>query len=277
MDYKWVYSLWTEPSGDIRTKALNWVSPKAHLYSWVLSVMKAKEFTEELELVTDDLGVEILINDLELPFTSVKNILNGYSEYKDFWAFGKIKAYEIQDKPFIHMDADAFLWNGIPDKIKNKEVFAQNIEDKEWFKDAYKSQINHLESKNSFNKTDSWGEVEYAYCTGLFGGTDIDFINKYAKEAISFLDRNKEVFKDIDNKGCYCVIFEQYLLACAAKKENKNVYCLEKDLNKDNLALHRYTHIWGEKKNKDIEKILGDIVKRDYPKQYKIIANYGRS
>lgn len=273
MDYKIVYSLWTAPSGDITKHATNWISSKAHLYSWVLSVNKMKEFHKEIELVTDDLGKKILVDTLELPFTSVKVELNNIEEYKDFWALGKIIAYSLQDKPFLHMDADAFFWKGIPKVLNNKEIFAQNIEDDNWFREAYLPAINHLNNQKDFKKPSTWGLTNYAACCGIFGGTDIKTIKKYSKEAFNFIKNNKKVFKNITDKGSYCIIFEQYLLATVCKNLNKDIYYLEKYLDKEKLSKHNYTHIWGEKKSNYTENILGNIVKRDYPKQYEIINN----
>lgn len=274
MDYKCVYSLWTAPSGDIRNKALNWVSPKAHLYSWVLSVNTSAKHFKEVELVTDELGKKILIDELKLPFTSVKVVLDEYIEYKDFWAFGKIIAYMIQDKPFIHLDADAFLWKGLPEKLKGADVFTQNIEDEDWFKSAYLGEIKHIENKKNFYKVESWGMANYANCCGIFGGSNISLIKAYTKEVLNFIKQNKKAFKDITNKGSYCIVFEQYILACVCEILNVEMTYLERNIDKEALAKHSYTHIWGEKKDITLEKTLENIIKKEFNSQYKKIK-YG--
>ncbi len=263
---KIVYSLWTKPSGNILENAVNWYSPKAQLLCLALSVSKSKEHFKEVELVTDSEGWEI-IKKLDLPFTSVRTILDDIPEDKyGFWALGKIYAYKAQDKPFVHLDNDAILWDGLPDWAQKSDVFVQNTEDAGWFTDVYMPEVNHANKILKYFPP-NWNITKEAFCTGIFGGCDIGFIQDYCNEAIKFLNdsRNEKGWKSVSNKGSYCIVFEQYILACMADVHKKNVTFFDKHLNKQNLEKLGYTHIWGAKKEQAIEKILEESLKKTYP------------
>jgi hypothetical protein len=263
---KIVYSLWTKPSGNILQKAVNWYSPKAQLLCLALSVYKSAENFKKVELITDSEGWKI-IKQLKLPFTSVKTILDDIpTEDYGFWALGKIYAYKEQDKPFIHLDNDAILWQKLPDWVLNSELFVQNTEDEGWFDSAYMPEINHANKVLNYFPP-NWGNVKEAYCTGIFGGTDIEFIQDYCNEALKFIydKRNKRGWDSIANKGSYCIIFEQYLLACMVYAHNKPVTFFDRNLDKKKLAELGYTHLWGAKKEKSIENLLLNSLNKNYP------------
>ena len=264
---KIVYSLWTKPSGgNILKKATNWYSPKAQIYCLTLSVMKAAEFFEEVELVTDTEGYNI-IKKLKLPFTNIEICLDVIDEkYYDFWSLGKIYAYQKQTKPFIHLDNDAILWKELPHWVNNASVFVQNVEDNNWFRDAYVNEINHSNKVLKYFP-ENWDIIKKAYCTGIFGGTDIDFIQMYCDKALKFLydKRNESGWSSIKNKGSYCIIFEQYILACLTEYYNIPVTCFDTYLDTEKLASYGYTHLWGYKKSDQCEKKLRHSLKKNYP------------
>lgn len=263
---KIVYSLWTKPSGNILENAVNWYSPKSQLLCLALTVLKSKEFFKEIELVTDSEGWKI-IKKLNLPFTSVKTILDDIpKEQHGFWALGKIYAYKAQKKPFVHLDNDAILWKGLPEWALNSEVFVQNTEDAGWFTDVYMPEVNRANKILKYFPP-NWNITKEAFCTGIFGGCDIDFIHEYCDEALRFINdkKNKSGWESITNKASYCIIFEQYILACIAQNKKANVTFFDKHLIKENLENLGYTHIWGAKKEAGIEKILEDSLKKHYP------------
>ena len=263
---KIVYSLWTKPSGNILENAVNWHSPKAQLLCLALSVLKSKTFFTEVELVTDSEGWEV-IKRLNLPFTSVKTILDDIDEeHYGFWALGKIYSYQAQDKPFVHLDNDAILWKGLPEWALEAPLFVQNVEDREWFRKAYQPEINQANKVLEYFP-EHWNVTKEAFCAGIFGGTDIAFIRMYCEEALRFINHkgNRKGWKQIKNKGSYCIIFEQYILACLAEHYQKDTIFFDKFLNKRRLQALGYTHIWGAKKDPGIEGVLMKCLQKEYP------------
>ena len=132
---------------------------------------------------------------MNLPFTSVKTILDDIpKEQHGFWALGKIYAYKAQKKPFVHLDNDAILWKGLPEWALNSEVFVQNTEDAGWFTDVYMPEVNHANKILKYFPP-NWNITKEAFCTGIFGGCDIDFIHEYCDEALRFINDKKNPFK----------------------------------------------------------------------------------
>ncbi len=79
-------------------------------------------------LVTDEAGARVLVDALELPFTEVSTALNDLQADPDWWALGKLEAYRRQADPFVHIDADVFLWTPLNPALSAAPVFAQNPE-----------------------------------------------------------------------------------------------------------------------------------------------------
>lgn len=271
---KAVYSLWTKPSGDILSNATNWYSPKSQLACLALSVLTSKTFFSKIELVTDSEGWEV-IKQLSLPFTSVKTILDEIPEHeKGFWSLGKIYAYQAQNEPFVHIDNDAILWKGLPKWAKQAQLFVQNTEDNNWFENAYRSEINHATKVLSYFPK-NWEVVNEAYCAGIFGGTDLEFIKQYCNEALKFLRHkaNEKAWSNIKNKGSYCIVFEQYILACLAEYYNVKTIFFDQFLDKRRLKDLGYTHIWGAKKDKNLETVLLNHLSNNYPETLQNVQN----
>jgi hypothetical protein len=105
-----VWSFWTKPFLAHRTKI--WRSPEHHFQSWVLSFLTAQLHYPETALYTDDLGAELLVDRLGLPFNYVSTALNDLADVDEgWWAAGKLLAYSRQTAPFVHIDSDAYLWS----------------------------------------------------------------------------------------------------------------------------------------------------------------------
>lgn len=265
---KAVFSYWGT-SGNMLKSATNWGSPKFHLYSCVLATHKAKEWFSEVELVTDSESAKIF-EKLELPITSMNTCLDELSGFsKELWALGKIKAYEIQQKPFVHIDSDAILYLDLPIQFKKAGIFAQNKEDAGWFDHSYRGQYNHL-TKNG-KLPESWGSCEYAVCMGIYGVNDMEYNRQYTKEAFDLVINNHDLIVETGCAGLYCVVFEQYMASAVAERMGKEITYMSDPYDANYLERLGYIHIWGEKKNPKWMANAEKIVKREYPKHYELV------
>ena len=105
---KIIQSFWTGDR-DALHSSYGWLTPMDHYLSWILSCNQLRKQYDQVCLVTDQQGYEILVEGLSLPYTEVKiclDTLNGYNP--NLWALAKIKAYSIQKEPFVHVDGDVF-------------------------------------------------------------------------------------------------------------------------------------------------------------------------
>ena len=91
-----------------------------------LSCLLAKTYYGRVEFVTDELGYD-LSSILKLPFTKT-DVLSFKHVDDKFWAYGKLKAYELQEEPFLHIDNDVFLFRRFPKIIHQAPVVAEMLE-----------------------------------------------------------------------------------------------------------------------------------------------------
>ena len=116
-----VQSYWSKAYQN--TPNSGWAFRESHYMSWALSCLQLKQFYDEIELVTDSEGADLLINKLHLPYTSCLTILDKLkNENPAIWALGKIAAYEVQQEPFIHVDGDIYIWKPFPKRIEEAGI-----------------------------------------------------------------------------------------------------------------------------------------------------------
>ncbi len=92
-------------------------------------MLSINRFYKNMEWVADEVDTEILIDKLDLPYTSVKFLPNKFNDFNvGLWAFPKIYAYGIQNEPFIHVDNDVFISEKLSSEIEGAELIVQNRE-----------------------------------------------------------------------------------------------------------------------------------------------------
>lgn len=292
---KIVQSYWSKPS--LKKENLNfsdrnkggWVDKKYNYMSWALSCLQFKKYYKEVELVTDALGYDLLINKLELPYTSVKVVLDDLNNYdSDLWALGKIYAYSIQEAPFIHADGDIFIYEKFGEKFEKSELIAQNIENGFNY---YENVFKNIEDKFVYipkvlKESQNLNHKIVAVNAGLLGGTNVNFIKSYTKEAFRFVDNNLDSLEKI-NVGMFNTIYEQFLFHALAEKKEIGIDYYLQEVNHafDELAEFtglpgktHYIHTVGSyKRFKYVGEALADRLLLDYPDYYYKILNLLRT
>ncbi|MFV8347174.1 DUF6734 family protein [Flavobacterium sp. ZB4P13] len=292
---KIIQSLWVKPS--LKKENINvsdrnrggWVDKKYNYMSWALSCLQFNKYYNKVELVTDSLGYDLLINKLELPYTNVDvslDLLNDY--HPDLWALGKIYAYSIQKEPFIHADGDIFVYKKFEDSFENNPLICQNIEKGfDYYNDVFKLIEENfdyipdclIESKIKNNQI-------IAVNAGLLGGSDLDFFKEYTDEVFRFVDRNVANLDKIDI-GMFNTVFEQFLFKAIAEKKKVDISCYLENVNHafDGLAdftslpeKGKYIHTVGfYKRIEYIGDLLAHRLLTDYPDYYYKIINLIRT
>lgn len=113
-----IWSFWSKPYW--RQRRSGWASELHHWLAWILSVETARQHYPDTWLYTDDAGAEILVGQLGLPFVHVSTALNALASCDpDWWALGKVYTYSLQTAPFVHIDADVFLWKLLPERLSH--------------------------------------------------------------------------------------------------------------------------------------------------------------
>jgi hypothetical protein len=228
---KIVQSLWSKPgkkNGQVSIPDRNscgWADRKYNYFSWVLSCLQFKKFYDEVELVTDKEGYDLLINKMELPYTSVKVVLDDLNHYHgDLWALGKIYTYSIQDKPFIHADGDVLIWQKFSNELEQSPLLCQSKEEGIHFNRTYStiflSMMQHFNFYPSvLDRSIAKNNGIRAVNAGIIGGCNLDFYKEYTTQAFEFVNRNIDRLSKVDISVSN-IVFEQFLF-CALAEENK--------------------------------------------------------
>jgi hypothetical protein len=139
--------------------------------------------------------------------------LNDY--HPELWALGKIYAYSIQEKPFIHVDSDVYIWKKFDDDLENASLLCQSKEEGDPYSGVYSriffNLVKHVNYyprilERSIDRNEGFRAIN----AGILGGHNIDFYKKYTKEAFEFVNRNIDKLDKID-VGSFNIIFEQFL------------------------------------------------------------------
>lgn len=279
-----IHSFWSKPalsSDGIDTDNRNnggWLHSKAHYQSWVLSCLNAKRYHGQIDLVTDRLGKEILITRLKLPYNKVSVDLDSLSSYpSNFWSLGKIFTYALQDRPFVHIDGDVFLWRSLS-QYKNCELLAQHIE----HNPAYCLVIlNEIKGVAPLPAILSNLNLSRFTCSnaGVIGGAHPTFFKELMAISFDYVHKNQARLLRLPNPSAVNVVIEQMQFHQLAAYRNLYVRYLfgndeptNEDLSQFLLApsISTFVHPLGSnaKKDQTIVSSLDMTLRYQYPKYY---------
>lgn len=214
-----VWSFWNRPF--VARTGRSWHSPVHHLLAWGLSLSCARQHYPDTMLVTDSAGKKLLVDSLGLEFAEVSTELDRLRDADPgWWALGKLIAYSIQDRPFIHIDTDVFLWKPLPPKAAEAPVLAQCPEYFHRNADRGMREISQafaacgtplpVEWEWAISREDTWVREENC---GVVGGCRADFLRHYAQTAADLIlnPANAAAWQSVEHKSNMAV--EQFFLA----------------------------------------------------------------
>jgi hypothetical protein len=218
-----VWSFWSKPF--LAQTGWGWYEPLHHLLAWGLSHHLARRHYAETVLVTDDYGQRLLVDRLGLRFTHVSTELERLRRVDaDWWVLGKLVAYRMQDKPFVHLDNDVFLWRPLPAHLIEADVFSQCPEDHA-FQGWHGQEIEDAFARHGVDLPVEWewsrSQSSTRYReenTGIFGGTRTDFVRHYASVAVDLVlnPAHATIWAQMPTRRPFNWIVEQFLCtACA--------------------------------------------------------------
>lgn len=277
---KAVHTFYSKPYIE-NTDSFNGFGSRDGLFSSaVLSLAMLKKHFEKTELVTDDIGKHLLVDILKLPYDSVRtDIQEIYGKYDArHWVVGKLKAYQVQEEPFLHADLDVFMFKPLPEHLLRSRIFTQNAES---FMLNDDSLFNYSYALKSITEAgiympQSWkwniiqGDFQEACNVGIYGCRDMNLNRLYAQEAFSFLDapENTEFLKtNEENANKFCTTIEQYALQALCRYHGITMeYLFESPECEWSKFNEFYTHlIYKEKKSTSNMARLAEIIAMDFP------------
>lgn len=284
------WSFWSAPHR--AGTGIGWASELAHLLGWTLSVHTARRHFARTALVTDREGARLLVDELGLPFDEVSTDLDELADVDPvWWTLGKLTAYRHMSAlgdPFVHLDADVFLWQPLRPEVLAADVLAQNPEHAPVADpgSCYQPTMVH----HALVLNDGWLPEEFlwylgtkgeeALCCGVVGGRDVDLLGRYAESALRMVrdPANETAWSVLPNRVEHNLVVEQYLLsACiaAAHRDGRRVTVetvfesAAASFDEVAASAAGYTHLIGAAKhNADLLGRLELRVRRDYPEAY---------
>jgi hypothetical protein len=227
-----------------------------------LSAFLAKKHFKEIHFLTDSASLPYF---KDIGYDSIECVLDNIDyRYNSAWAISKLVAYSHICKkgdPFIHIDNDVFLWDCLPKRLLEAEVFAQGLEICEhnlYHTDWFLSNCPELGVLKNSKST-------RAFNVGIIGGNNVEFLSEYSKESLRILfdPLNTKFFFEPQPKHLpywvKSVMTEQYLLTvmCDLHKVKCELLYTNKfqPINEDVVNL-KYTHLMGAKHNRNISNLL---------------------
>ncbi|MDY6131668.1 MAG: DUF6734 family protein [Prevotella sp.] len=282
---KIVQSFWTGGKDAIHSN-YGWQSPIDHYLSWIISCNQLRKQYDRVFLVTDQQGYKVLVEKLVLPYTEVNVCLDTLNCYNsNLWALAKIKAYSIQEEPFIHVDGDVFVWEPIDASLEDNDLIVQNREvTSNYYRMMWNTIRPTLKDIPTFMMSFDQNKSNGAYNMGIFGGNDIGFIKEYCRESFCFVDNNfyeANTLEDIN----FNIFFEQVLLHEIAEERNKKVATYINEEIGDNQYRNfgnfdevpdkqKYLHLLGSYKKQQIVSLkMRAYVLEHYPEYYHRLEN----
>lgn len=276
-----IQSIWTANIPTVLQHNMGWLSPEYNLMSWALSCLQLRQFYPEVVLYCDNTGAKMLIDTLQLPYSEVVCSLDSLNNYHpDLWALPKIKAYSLQDKPFLHIDGDVFVWKKFENDLLKSSLIAQNKDQIAGFEITMQTLEATFEyfPKEILLERLAKNPIQ-TYNAGIYGGSDIDFFQEYTQKAFEFVNNNNSKLAKIEVSD-FNIFFEQYLFYCLAKDKNKEVNVLFSGTIKDDEYKgfgefdkvpyeKKYLHLLSDyKKSEFMCNELANKLRQDYPEYY---------
>ena len=76
-----IQSLWSSGQLNLLQNNFGWYAPEYHIMSWALSCLQLRQYYNKVMLYSDSISAKLLIDTLELPYTTVECKLDSLNHY----------------------------------------------------------------------------------------------------------------------------------------------------------------------------------------------------
>jgi hypothetical protein len=262
--------------------SFGWARPEYHLMSWALSCLQLKKLYNKVDLYCNNKAASLLRDELGLPYNNFHiSHENLKIAHEKLWALPKILTYSLQDKPFLHLDGDVFLFDKLPASLLSSRLIAQNVEEAtDYYRETQKELIKHFSYFPNCVKTDFESHIPIkAVNAGILGGSNLVFIKNYTDLAFEYVNKNIFYLSAI-NVDRFNVFFEQHLFYSLAAEIGLPIEFLMKDTIPDNKYQHlgdfhevpckkSYLHLLGQyKRDEHTCRQMAAKLRQLYPEYY---------
>lgn len=279
---KFVQTLYITEQTNPYNQSFGWFLPVYHFMGWALSSLQLNKLYKNVELYANTPAAKLLIDVLNLPYKKVYTNHDKFNlSHVNLWALSKIYTYSLQEKPFLHLDGDVFLFKKFNKKLLESQLIAQNPEITTEYSIAVQKELNSKFAyfpecvKKDIEKASPLNSIN----AGILGGYDIAFFKNFTKKAFDYVKHNEESLSSINTEH-FNVYFEQHLFSALAKEKNIQINFLLPDTIKDNEYKHLdefhktpcikpYLHLLSHYKKDEYTCIqMAATLRRLYPEYY---------
>lgn len=231
------------------------------LYTMSLSILFASRHFREVQLIGSTWTIDLLKN-LGLPVSEYSVELDKMRGIpKSFWAYGKLLSYELQTKPFIHIDNDVFLYDPLPKRILESELCFQS---REYFSVPYYKWYGLL--KPCWERASVRPQIivdnevtDFVYNCGICGGYNLEFFKKWRQCSAEYIlapENQSLFFEEFRDLLIHQNLFHEQYFGTSLVNVGKNwlffkkkyhVETIADDINSEEFrSINKsYTHLWG--------------------------------
>jgi hypothetical protein len=223
---KVVQTLWFDNSKELNG---GWLTTQFHLMSWALSALSFSRFYPNLELVTDNIGADLLFENLKLPYSQVSLEQESFKPSVDkLWVLRKIYSYTLQNDPFIHADGDTYLFKPFDEELLSAPLVAQNYEyNHPYYIEGYNEIVNYCNYLPPHIKSREENRIS-AVNAGILGGNNFSFFKDFSTQIDIFIEQNKDCLGKL-SPYYLNIILEQFLFKQIAEEQNIPITYLIKE------------------------------------------------
>jgi hypothetical protein len=290
-----IQSFWGKPlTEDLPGRSpAGWPERRYCYMSQALSCLQLHQFHPEVELVTDQAGKQLLLEEIELPYTKVSVELDVLSPYPgDLWPIKNLYTYNLQKTPFIHVDGDVFITGPFGRTAVDAGIMVAN---QLHIRSRPLQEILNLIMLKLAGKPDYFTGLSsplFSICNpGIFGGNDLAFIQTFTRDCIKLIEDNLNLLTDnlgadthdfnlgeIKTTDLFGILFPSYMLTTFAEKHTKKVVDLLEPVEiemvgntHNTVASPDITHIhpiYNEKRRSVVCHQVGHRLRRYHPHYY---------
>jgi len=260
-----------------------WRSKQNLMVSCSLSYYLLKKHFKTVNLVCNEFGKDFMTKELGLQFDQIDIIPFEETELNEFvWSIFKLYSYSIQNKPFVHIDTDFFMFQKPPKEYLEAEVFAQNIEINHPIYDTIRTKAIALGLKLPEHIIASQ-KPAVALNVGIVGGHNLKFFKEFYILAKKILEENSTLLERHAEELYFFYLFlEQHILFEALNKQEIEIRTLIKPSFKvayDHITSFKsgenkrpFVHLMGNfKENPESIHLMHQELKNLWPLQYDFI------
>jgi hypothetical protein len=215
---KLVYSLYIGKDTRHNGEFCGYRSSDDLLDSLLLSSTVSSKHFVKCELYCNSGVVELLKEDgRQFPFTDIIVCFDYLDDWLQLhnWAYPKLVTYSMQKEPFIHLDSDAILGDGLPRGLLDKKLIFQQKEVIAAGKYTYYHKLYDEAKLLNLLPAITRFRPDFAMNMGLFGcmqSTALPLVKQYCDAAFEYVGQQQVVYDKVMLKHEQSMLFEQFFI-----------------------------------------------------------------